>query len=540
MRDEYRKTIKEVSEKASESSEITSSALRASSQRRLCNRYLIGVIRDFWVFLEISKRIMKLKELLKNVEVKSVYGNQEIDISGIAYDSRKVKEGYLFVCIQGEKLDGHRFSYEAVQRGAVAVLGEKEIEGKTDLVRIIVLNARVALARISANFYQNPSLKLKVVGVGGTDGKTTTTYLIESILKRAGFEVGVIGTINYRWGGRVLPAGLTSPESLDLQRMLSEMVAVNCKYAVLEVSSHAVSQYRAWATKFDIGVFTNFGRDHLDYHKTLSRYLEAETRLIRSLENDKLALINIDDRYGRRLCRQTSARVITYGTRRGAQIRASNINSTLSGLSFHVTTKSTSFDIQMKLIGKVNIYNALPAIGVGIEEGLDISLICDALRRAEPVPGRFQIIDEGQDFKVMVDFAHTPQAFLALLQMARKMTKGNVIVVFGAAGERDRGKRPLIGRIASRYSNYSILTSDNPYGEDQVQILEDIKSGFRGRRYSVVIDRFSAIKEGLSRAQSDDMVIIAGRGHEGYQIFGDRVVVFNDCDVVRQLLKGEK
>lgn len=481
---------------------------------------------------------MKLKELLKNVPTKSIHGSQEIDISGIAYDSRRVREGYLFICVRGSKLDGHEFSYEAVQKGAVVILGEEEVETRAKIARIIVPNARVALAQISANFYQNPSHKLKVIGVGGTDGKTTTTYLIESVLKEAGFRVGVVGTINYRWGERVLPAGLTSPESLDLQRMLSEMVQVKCKYAVLEVSSHAASQYRTWATKFDIGVFTNFGRDHLDYHKTLSSYLEAETRLICSLEEDKLALINTDDRYGRRLRRQASARVITYGTKRGAHIRASNINSTLSGLSFHLTTKAASCDIQMKLIGKVNMYNALAAIGVGIEEGLDTPLICDALSRAEPVPGRFQIIDEGQDFKVMVDFAHTPQAFYSLLQMARRMTKGNIIIVFGAAGERDRGKRPLIGKIASRYAGYSIITSDNPCGEDPMQIIGDIKSGFRGRRYSVVVDRLSAIKEGLSRARGGDMVIIAGKGHEDYQVFGDRVVAFNDCDVVRRLLRN--
>ncbi|MBT9146780.1 MAG: UDP-N-acetylmuramoyl-L-alanyl-D-glutamate--2,6-diaminopimelate ligase [Syntrophomonadaceae bacterium] len=488
---------------------------------------------------ENNKRIIKLKELLKSVEIKLIHGNQEIDISGIAYDSRKVEKGYLFICVRGEKLDGHEFNYEAVQKGAVAILGEEEVESRAEIARIIVSNARIALAQISANFYQNPSLKLKVIGVGGTDGKTTTTYLIESVLKGAGFGVGVIGTINYRWGERVLPAGLTSPESLDLQRMLSEMVAINCKYAVLEVSSHAVSQHRIWATNFDTGIFTNFGRDHLDYHKTLSSYLEAELRLIRSLEKDKLALINIDDRYGRRLKLQTSARVMTYGTKRGAHIRASKINSTLSGLSFHVDTPTASCDVQMKLIGKVNMYNALAAIGVGIEEGLNIELICDALRRAEPVPGRFQIIDEGQDFKVMVDFAHTPQAFLSLLQMAGRMTKGSIIIVFGAAGERDRGKRSLMGRIASRYGSYSIITSDNPYGEDPMQIIEDIKSGFRRRRYSVVIDRLFAIKEGLSRAKGGDVVIIAGKGHEDYQVFGDRVVAFNDCDVVRRLLRDK-
>jgi UDP-N-acetylmuramyl-tripeptide synthetase len=481
---------------------------------------------------------MKLKELLKNVPTKSIHGSQEIGISGIAYDSRKIKKGYLFVCMRGSKTDGHDFSYEAVRQGAAAILGEEEVGTRADITRIIVSNARAALAQISANFYQNPSLKLKVIGVGGTDGKTTTTYLIESILKRAGFGVGVIGTINYRWGERVLPAGLTSPESLDLQRMLSEMVAVNCKYAVLEVSSHAICQYRVWATKFDIGIFTNFSRDHLDYHKTLSAYLEAETRLIRSLEKDKLALINVDDRYGRRLVRQTSARVITYGTKRGSHIRASKINSTLSGTHFHIDTPKGSCDIQMKLIGKVNVYNALATIGVGIEERMDIELICNALSQAEPVPGRFQMIDEGQNFKVMVDFAHTPQAFLALLQMARRMIKGNIIVVFGAAGERDRGKRPLIGRIASRYGSYSVITSDNPYGEDPIQIIGDIKSGLRGRKYSVVIDRLSAIKEGLSRAKAGDMVIIAGKGHEDYQVFGDRVVAFNDCDVVRRLLKN--
>ncbi|MCK4436584.1 UDP-N-acetylmuramoyl-L-alanyl-D-glutamate--2,6-diaminopimelate ligase [bacterium] len=492
---------------------------------------------------------MKLKELLKNLEIKSIHGSNDREISSIAYDSRKAEKGSLFTCLKGYRLDGHAFISEAIERGAVALLVEGGRMDRGDITYVVVQDTRLALARISDNFYGHPSGRIKVIGVTGTNGKTTTTYLTESILKTAGDKVGLVGTINYRWGERILPAGNTTPQSLDLQRMLSEMVKAGCSYAVLEVSSHSLDQHRVDFIEFDVAAFTNLSLDHLDYHGSFSHYLKAKSKLFQQLKDEgvkkeeKTSLINIDDRYRRHLLKVAGGKVLTYGIRRRADIRASRISSHLSGLSFQAETPDGAFPVKMKLIGTVNVYNALAAIGVGISQGIKLDCIKEGLETAQGVPGRFEFIDCGQDFTVIVDYAHTPSALEDLLMLAKSMAngmaRGRVITVFGCGGDRDKRKRPLMGKISSRYSHLSILSSDNPRSEEPGMIISEIRRGFgRRRNYLVVEDRFQAIKEALARARKDDVVIIAGKGHESYQVLKDTVVAFDDREVVRKILAG--
>ena len=502
---------------------------------------------------------MKLKELLKGLEVKLVQGSKDQEISGIAYNSKKAEKGSLFVCLKGYRLDGHTFISEATERGAVALLVEGGRMDRGDITYVVVPDTRRALARISDNFYGHPSGKIKVIGVTGTNGKTTTTYLTESILKAAGYKVGLMGTINYRWAERILPAGNTTPQSLDLERMLSEMVKAKCSYAVLEVSSHSLDQHRVDFIEFDVAIFTNLSLDHLDYHGSFSHYLKAKSKLFQQMKDEgvkkeeKTSLINIDDRYRRRLLKVAPGRVLTYGIRRRADIRASRIGSSLSGLSFQAETPDGSFPVKMKLVGTINVYNALAAIGAGISQGIKLDCIKEGLETAQGIPGRLELIDCGQDFTVIVDYAHTPGALENLLRLAKSMAKGmvrgNIITVFGCGGDRDRRKRPLMGKISSRYSHLSILTTDNPRSEEPGEIISEIRRGFgrtvkqywpkAGRRnYLIIEERFQAIKQALDRAGQDDVVIIAGKGHETYQVLKNTVVAFDDRDVVRKILTG--
>ncbi|NOX97798.1 MAG: UDP-N-acetylmuramoyl-L-alanyl-D-glutamate--2,6-diaminopimelate ligase [Nitrospirae bacterium] len=487
---------------------------------------------------------MKLKKLLKGLEIKSIRGESNREVLGLAYDSRKVEKDFLFVCLRGHRADGHDFIPEALERGATVIITEEDWGGRKDFTQVIVPCSRVALAKVSDNFYEHPSGRIKVIGVTGTNGKTTTTYFSEAIFKAAGFKVGLVGTINYRWGERVLPAANTTPSSLDLQRMLSEMIKADCRIAILEVSSHSLDQHRVDGVEFDVGIFTNLTRDHLDYHGDLSHYLKSKAILFQKLgerertKDPGLALINLDDRYGRYLRKITPVEVLTYGLSRRADIRASRIKLGLTGTSFRVNTPAGSFSLKVKLIGKGNVYNILSAIGVGISQGVELGTIKEGLEKIEGVPGRFELVDAGQEFTIIVDYAHTPQALENLLKMSGRMGKGKIITVFGCGGDRDKGKRPLMGRIASRYSDYSILTSDNPRSEEPGEIIRQIQGGF-GRRanYAIVEDRSRAIKEALSRAGKDDLVIVAGKGHESYQVLKDTVIPFDDRDVVRKILK---
>ncbi len=509
---------------------------------------------------------MILRELIEDLKEKDIEGNQDIEVRGIACDSRKVEKGFLFVCIAGFNFDGHTFIPEAIKKGACTLVVEKDIGSVKGITAIRVPNARYALGILANKFYDCPSSKLRVMGITGTNGKTTTTYLVRQILREAGKRTALFGTIAYQLGDRTLPAHCTTPQSLELQSMFKKLVEENFDSVVMEVSSHALALDRVAGCEFDVGVFTNLDRDHLDFHKTMENYLEAKTKLFRLLNHSpktyKRAIINIDSPYAEHIIKNTKVKILTYGVKREADIRAYDISLSFNGLKFNVATPLGKATIHLQLHGRHNVYNALAAIGVGINEGISLDEIREAIAKLESVPGRFEKIDCGQPFNVVVDYAHTPDALKKALETARELTKERVIVVFGCGGDRDKTKRPLMGEVAAAHSDIIILTSDNPRSEEPIRIIKEIEAGInpalscyaetlrskkgRGYDYLIIEDRFEAIKEALSLARDGDLVLIAGKGHEDYQIisaqgssaFGgkDKRIRFNDKDVVKKLL----
>ncbi|MBA7634372.1 UDP-N-acetylmuramoyl-L-alanyl-D-glutamate--2,6-diaminopimelate ligase [subsurface metagenome] len=500
---------------------------------------------------------MKLKQLIAALEKKEVFRekNMNVEIKNISYHSRKVTPGSLFVCIKGFKSDGHNFIPQAIKNGAAAFLveatslpgrGRLPVAGK-QLPKVIVPDSRKALALLSAEFYGHPSRKLKLIGVTGTNGKTTTTYLLESILRRGGYKVGLLGTIIYRIGDRNILPRNTTPESLDLQEILSRMSAEKIEYAVMEVSSHALELSRTEACQFEGAIFTNLSRDHLDFHRTFSHYLEVKSRLFASLKKGKKALINIDDPHADYIMKKTRARVITYGISRKADLRAEGLRGRKKGVFFKLNTPRGNLEINLNLRGKINVYNALGLIVSALEERVDLKSIKEGLEGIKTVPGRMERIEEGQGFEVLIDYAHTPSALAEVLKTVRESAQGRIIVVFGCGGGRDRGKRPLMGKAAVEYSDRVILTSDNPRNEDPREIISEIEKGIcppragkKKENYKIIPDRFKAIKEALLKASRKDTVVIAGKGHEVSQIIGDKIIPFDDREVARKILGNGK
>ncbi len=488
-----------------------------------------------------------LRELIADLKDKDVQGRQDLEIRGLAGDSRKVEEGFLFVCIPGLNFDGHAFIPEALKRGASALVVEKEVAptGKATLIK--VPNARYALSILANRFYDYPSRKLRLIGVGGTNGKTTTTYLVKAIMEEAGKKMALLGTIAYQWGSKIQPASWTTPPGLELQGMFKKLVEEDFDGVVMEVSSHALVLDRVAGCEFDVGVFTNFTQDHLDFHQTMENYLEAETKLFRLLSQPaeehkkKRAVINIDSPYAEHIIKNTQVEILTYGLEQEADIKAHHISSSEKGLRFKVITPAGKTPINFSLPGKHNVYNLLAAIGVGISEGISLEKMRIALAKLKNVPGRFEFIDGGQPFKVVVDYAHTPDALQNVLQTARELTRRKVLVVFGCGGERDRTKRPLMGEVAAAHSDIIILTSDNPRSEDPLWIAKEIEAGVKRIKPNdpslIREDRQEAIKEALRLARKGDLVLIAGKGHEDYQIIQDKSYPFNDKEVVKKLLK---
>lgn len=507
-----------------------------------------------------------LRELIEELKDKDIKGRQDLEVRGVACDSRKVEEGFLFMCIAGFNFDGHAFIPEAIKRGARVLVVERDIKPLAcarqgeGITIIKVPNTRYALGLLGSKFYGCPSRKLRLIGITGTNGKTTTTYLVRQIFTETGKRTALFGTIAYQLGDKVLPASTTTPQSLELQWMLKKLVEDGFESVVMEVSSHALALDRVAGCEFDIGVFTNLGRDHLDFHKTMENYLEAKTKLFRVLSqpskeySQKRAIINIDDPYGEHiikntkvspleknsLCGASGVKILTYGIKQEADIRAYDIRSSVEGLRFNVATPLGKTPIFLQLLGKHNVYNALAAIGVGISEGIGLNEIREAIAKAKKVPGRFERIDCGQPFNVVVDYAHTPDALKKVLETARELAGGQVIVVFGCGGERDKTKRPLMGEVAATYSDIIILTSDNPRSEDPLEIIKEIGAGIKkfksSREYLIIENRLEAISKALSLTRNGDLVLIAGKGHEDYQIVKDKRISFNDKDVVKKLL----
>jgi len=502
---------------------------------------------------------MKLRDLLVGADPSHPIGNADTEITSLAYDSRQVTSGALFFAIRGEKSDGNRYVFDAIERGARAIASERprpwsaqwaeifpgEVAAKPDVpakvVWLQVANARRALATAAANFYGRPVEALQLVAVTGTNGKTTTTYLLDSILRAAGHGTGLFGTIAYRTprGSRV--ATNTTPESLDLQGFLAEVRDAGGTHAVLEASSHALAMDRLWGCPFAVAVFTNLTLEHLDYHKTLEDYFAAKRRLFEGTGAGAPAVgvINADDPYSRRL-NGLASRSLTYGLGNGAEVTTKRFALAFSGLEFTASTPAGKIEVRSRLVGRINVYNILAALAAAIGMGISRDAIEAGIRQLESVPGRFERLDLGQPYLVVVDYAHTDDALSNLLATARELNPaGRIVTLFGCGGDRDRTKRPLMGEIAGHSSDAVVLTSDNPRSEDPLRIINDVVVGLQKTKTKYVIepDRSAAIERALDEARPGDIVLLAGKGHETYQVLRDRTIDFDDREMARRSLR---
>jgi len=466
-----------------------------------------------------------------------------IQIKGVTSDSRQVKPGFVFVAIKGNRRDGSRFINEAVARGASVAVAQKKaprIEIPAKIKLITVSDCRKFLARAANRFYGFPSTKLKIIGITGTNGKTTIAYLIEALAKESGRACGVIGTINYRFQGQVIAAKNTTPGCVELQSLLAKMYTRGVKYCALEVSSHALDQDRVTGIKFSRAIFTNLTQDHLDYHKSLENYFLAKAKLFRSLPSSSAAIINNDDSYGRRIKRLTRAGLLTYGIARPAMVMARDIDFGMRLTEFTLAAPKIKVRIKTRLVGRHNIYNLLAAIAWGISEKIGLKEIKSAVEKFKNVRGRLENLASKRGYSVFVDYAHTPDALLNVISSLRPLVKGRIIVVFGCGGERDQLKRPQMGKVVTELADYALITSDNPRSENPLRIIKDICAGIDKNNYCLKPERFEAIRAGLALAKKGDCLLIAGKGHENYQIFKNKVARFSDQEAVRKCLKSMK
>jgi UDP-N-acetylmuramoyl-L-alanyl-D-glutamate--2,6-diaminopimelate ligase len=484
---------------------------------------------------------MKLAQLLQTVPEAEINADPELEIHSLAYDSRRVSPGALFFAIQGEKTDGHRFIPQALASGAVAVVSERAAPPDHGSGWIRVPKIRRALSEASRTFYGKPDTRLLLVGITGTNGKTTTSYLVESILAAAGIPSGLFGTIEYRVAGRRIAAANTTPESLDLAAYLAEVLNAAGRAAVMEVSSHALAQERVWGFGFRVAVFTNLTQDHLDYHGTMENYFAAKRRLFEGLGTGppETAVINQDDPWGARLLSLSYPRLITYGMNSEAHVRVEQWAQGPGGIQATLITPRGQLLIDSPLVGRPNLANILASTAVAEALSLPVESIRAGIAALRSVPGRFERVEEGQPFLVVVDYAHTDDALRQVLETARGLARGRVIVVFGCGGDRDRTKRPVMGEVAGSLSDLAVLTSDNPRSEDPLVIMNDVMVGLQkaGKPYVAEVDRQTAIRTALERARPGDVVVIAGKGHESYQILKDQTVPFDDRQVARGLLR---
>lgn len=495
---------------------------------------------------------MKLAELIKNIEVTKVQGSTDVDVRDVAYSTSSVESGGLFAALRGEKYDGHNFAGDAIERGASVVVSERVLDLGGRATGVVVKNSRKALAGISARFFGDPSRYMKVVGVTGTNGKTTITYLLEAIFKAAGMIPGVIGTVAYRYRDVVIPAPRTTPESSDLQRLLGEMKSAGVNACAMEVSSHALSQERVEGTSFDAAVFTNLTPEHLDYHLDMESYFAAKAVLFEKLlkrggKSNAFAVINNDDEYGRELVLRCPVPVVLYGLGSKSDVHATDLSFDASGLRMQVRTPKGTFACSARLCGKFNALNILAAISVAFKFGIDPKIIQKALQSIESVPGRFESVENDRGVLALVDYAHTPDALGNCLSNARELVKkgGKLIAVFGCGGDRDRKKRPLMGEAAAKIADVAIVTSDNPRTENPDEIIREILPGVIKKMqpfmsdagYAAIPDRRAAITEAVRLAKKGDVMVVAGKGHEDYQIIGTQKIHFDDREELRRLFQ---
>ncbi len=492
---------------------------------------------------------MTLAELVQSLDVVERIGDANVAIGGIADDSRAVKPGSLFVAVRGERVDGHRFVAQAIGAGAAALVVEEPSAGPSSVPVVRVRNTRKALGVLAGRFYGEPAFRLTLVGVTGTNGKTTTTYLCKALLEAVGRRVGLIGTVAYQIGADTIPASHTTPGAVELQTVLGRMRDAKLDSVVMEVSSHALALDRVAGCEFDVAVFTNLTQDHLDFHRDMDDYFRAKLLLFTGLgegsrkAHPKRAIVNADDPRGAAVAAATKVPVWTYGIHREADIRAEQVQLSLAGSRFTVKSPVGSFAVDSRLVGEHNVSNLLAAIGVGLHEGLTPDQIRAGIAAASSVPGRFERVDAGQDFAVLVDYAHTDDALIRVLTTAQSLKTGRVITVFGCGGDRDRTKRPKMGRAATRLSDVVFLTSDNPRTEDPLAILAEVEVGVKEVldpsrvRYEKIADRAQAIEAAIREARSGDTVVIAGKGHEDYQIIGTTKHHFDDREVARDAIE---
>jgi len=482
---------------------------------------------------------MKLEKILTGVECLSLLGNPDIEISGIAYSSQNVKPGYLFAALKGVKTDGHLFIADAVQKGARAILSEQTKPEDLDTNWIQVCRSREALALCSANFYDHPSRQLKVVGVTGTKGKTTITYLLEGILLAAGHQTGVLGTIEYRGPGLHSKASRTTPEAPDLQRMLRTLVDSGATHCVMEISSHALDLKRPVGTDFDVAVFTNLSGEHLDYHPSMEAYFEAKKKLF-SLSLKNMAVINADDAWGQKLISQLTMGKITFGLTQAAMVFAESYKFTEAGIQVTLKFPAGRLTLNSPLLGKPNLYNILAAVSAALTLNIPLKAIATGIAAVKGIPGRFEKIENDLGFQIFVDYAHSDDALRKLLETAKELCQARIILVFGAGGDRDKAKRPRMGKAAGEFADWSIITSDNPRSEDPKAIISEVESGIQqtgSKKYEIEPDRKKAILKALQMGEKGDYILIAGKGHEDYQILGDNIIFFDDRQVIQELLQ---
>ena len=481
---------------------------------------------------------MKLKRILKNISSDVNICLKDKDVASISDNSKNIKKNSLFIAIKGLKSDGHKFTREALKKGALAcVVSDKE---KKNPSFIRVKDTRKALSVLAANFYYNPSEKLKVVGITGTNGKTTISYIMKSILETAKIPSGLMGTIAYTRGNTYVPAERTTPSPIVLNDFMDKALKSGIKAVVMEVSSHAIDQKRTDNIYFDAAIFTNLTHEHLDYHRTMRNYLLTKAKIFCNLKKYGAAILNADDEKVFSLRKNIKNKVITYGISKksfvGAKIK--NINS--DGTTFDVLVRGRKkFSVNAKLVGLHNVSNILASIAASISFGIDYKTIKKGIEKVYSVEGRLEPVDEGQDFKVFIDYAHTHNALYNVISYLNGIKKRNIITVFGCGGDRDKKKRPLMGSIAEKLSDYVIITSDNPRNEDPCKIMDDIKKGIKrnSKKYITIENRKRAIEKALEMAEKEDIVLIAGKGHENEQIIGSKRIKFNDKEVARELIR---
>lgn len=493
-------------------------------------------------FLPAAGSAMKLESLLKKIEIESVVGRSDVDVSCIACDSRHAKPGCLFVAIPGTRHNGWAFVEDGIARGAVAVVSEGGELFRRDVTHVRVKDARKALGLLADAFYGSPSARMRICGITGTNGKTTTAYLVRSMFEETGEKAGLIGTVEYRIGERAIPASRTTPDAVTLHSLLARMVAAGCSTSVMEVSSHGLAQNRVAGIEFDVAVLTNITRDHLDYHGTLEAYFEAKSILFRTLglgAKKAVAVLNADDPAGERLRRMVGPGVATlsYGLSGTADVRAEDVRVLPDGTCARIVTPWGKAEVKLRLIGRFNVSNVLAAVAAAGSQGIGLDRMLRSAAAFAGAPGRLEEIPTDMGFRVFVDYAHTDDALERVLSALREICSGRLIVTFGCGGNRDRTKRPAMGAVASRMADLAVITSDNPRSEDPEAIIAEILRGCSGAaNVEVRPDRGDAIKRCLEAAEAGDVVLVAGKGHEGFQELADRTVPFDDRVEIRKML----